>query len=123
MIIRFSLLLLLSAFANFLLAIVLDQLTITSFAEQVSLLGSITLLCALLVLLVSGFWLVFRLMLISFCAYFSAQQRMERKLLFYTGKINRLNRLFYFKKIRLLYFSQQKRKRLLKKNDQKSVPS
>jgi hypothetical protein len=121
LIIRFSLLLILAAIANFLLVIVLDQLTITSFSAALSHLGSITLLCAFSLLLLAGLWTISKLTLAAFCDYFSAIERMERRLLFYTSQKNRLNRLFYFKKIRLLYISQQKRKRLLKKNGRKSV--
>jgi hypothetical protein len=115
LIIRFSLLLVLGAIANFLLAIVLDQLTITHVAERASQLGSITLLCAFLLFLSAGFWIIFRLILTSFFDYFSTKQCMERRLLFYTGQQNRLERLFQFKKVRVLYVNQQKRKHLLKK--------
>lgn len=113
--IRFSLLLILGAIANFLLAIVLDQLKITSFSGRMSQLGSIVLLCGFFLLLVMGLWTILRLIFVSCCDYFSTRQRMERKLLFYTNQRNCLNRLFYFKKIRLLYTNQQKRKHLLKK--------
>jgi hypothetical protein len=123
LIIRFSLLLALGAIANFLLAIALDQLTITNLAEQMSQLGSIVLLCAFFLLLLAGLALISKLIAASLYNYFSTRQRMERKLLFYTGRINRLNRLFHFKKARLLYFNQQKRKHLLKKNARKSVAS
>lgn len=102
------------------LANVFDQLSL-SFSEQVSQLGSITLLSAFSLLLLAGLWTIFRLMLNAICNYFSTRQRMERRLLFYTNQRNRLNRLFHFKKIRLLHVSQQKRKILLKKHDKKSV--
>jgi hypothetical protein len=120
LIIRFALLLIFAAIANLVLANVFDQLTL-SISEQVSQLGSITLLCAFSLLLLVGVWTIFRLMLKSVCNYFSTRQRMERRLLFYTSQRNRLNRLFHFKKVRLLYISQQKRKSLLKKHDKKSV--
>jgi hypothetical protein len=120
LIIRFALLLIFAAIANLVLANVFDQLTI-SISEQVSKLGSITLLSAFSLLLLAGLWTIFRLILTSVCNYFSTRQRMERRLLFYTSQRNRLNRLFHFKKVRLLYISQQKRKSLLKKHDKKSV--
>ena len=120
MIIRLALLLIFAAIANFVLAIALDQLTLTSFSVYVSNLGSIMLLCAFSLLLLAGLWTIFRLMLTSICNYFATRQRMERRLLFYTSQHNRLNRLFHFKKVRLLYISQQKRKSLLKKHDKKS---
>jgi hypothetical protein len=123
LIIRFSLLLILSAIAFFLLAIVLEQLTINNIAEQVSQLGAIMLLSAFSLLLLVGLGIVAKLIAASFRDYFSASQRMERKLLFYNGKYNRLHRLFQFKKARLLYFNQQHRKKLIKKEDWKSVSS
>jgi hypothetical protein len=109
--------------ASFLLAFVLDQLTLTSLAGQASQLGSLVLLLAFSLMLLAGLSLLGKLIITSFCDYFSARQRLERKVLFYMGKHNRLNRLFYFKKARLLYVTQQKRKHLVKKNDRKSVTS
>ncbi|WP_411726635.1 hypothetical protein [Methyloglobulus sp.] len=123
MIIRFSLLLILGSIANFLLAIVLDRLTISNLADQASQLGSMVLLCAFFLLLLAGLGLLGKLITVSLYDYFSTRQRMERRLLFYTSRINRLNRLFQFKKARLLYFNLQKRKHLLKKNGQKSAAS
>jgi hypothetical protein len=120
LIIRFALLLVFFAIANLVLANVFEQLTLR-ISDQVSQLGSITLLSAFSLLLLAGLWMIFRLMLLSVCNYFSSRQRMERRLLFYTSQRNRFNRLFHFKKARLLYISQQKRKRLLKKHDKKSV--
>jgi hypothetical protein len=122
-IIRFSLLLVLGAIANFLLAIVFDQLTITGLSERLSQLGSMVLLCGFFLLLLSGLGLMSKLIIASFCDYFSTRQRTERRLLFYASQRNRLDRIFYFKKVRLLYINQQQRKHLLKKNDRKSVPS
>jgi hypothetical protein len=123
LIIRFSLLLIMSAIAFFLLAIVLEQLTINNIAGHVSQLGAIVLLCAFSLLLSAGLGVVASLITTSFRDYFSTRQRMERKLLFYNDEYNRLHRLFQFKKARLLYFNQQHRKKLNKKEDWKSVSS
>lgn len=121
MIIRFSLLLVCGAIVSFLLAIVLDQLSITNLAVQATELGAITLLCAFSLIALSGLMLAGKLSITAFCEYFSGRQRMERQLLFYTGRRNRLNQIFQFKKARLLYVNQQKRKHLLTKDDQKSA--
>jgi hypothetical protein len=121
LIIRFSLLLVLGAIASFLLAAVLYRLTITNLADQASQLGSMVLLCAFFLLLLAGAGLTGKLITAAFCDYFSARQCMERRLLFYVGRINRLNQLCHLKKIRLLYFNQQKRKHLLNKYNRKSV--
>jgi hypothetical protein len=121
LIIRFSLLLVCGAIVSFLLAIVLDQLSITNLAVQATELGAITLLCAFSLIALSGLMLAGKLSVTAFCEYFSGRQRMERKLLFYTGRRNRLNQIFQFKKARLLYVNQQKRKHLLTKDDRKSA--
>jgi hypothetical protein len=121
LIIRFSLLLVCGAIVSFLLAIVLDQLSITNLAVQATELGAITLLCAFSLIALSGLMLAGKLSVTVFCEYFSGRQRMERKLLFYTGRRNRLNQIFQFKKARLLYVNQQKRKHLLTKDDRKSA--
>jgi hypothetical protein len=121
LIIRFSLLLVCGAIVSFLLAIILAQLSITNLAVQVTELGAITLLCAFSLIALSGLMLVGKLSIAAFCEYFSGRQRMERKLLFYTGRRNRLDQIFQFKKARLLYVNQQKRKHLLTKDGRKSA--
>lgn len=109
------------AIVSFLLAIVLDQLSVTNLAVQLTQLGAITLLCAFSVIALSGLMLAGKLSIAAFCEYFSGRQRMERKLLFYTSRKNRLNQVFQFKKARLLYVNQQKRKHLLVNDDRKSA--
>lgn len=124
LIIRFSLLLVLAAVASFSLTIALDHLTMTHhLAEQASQLGSIVMLSAFLLLLFAGLGLLGKLIIVAFYQYFSTRQRMERKILFYISKHNRLKQLFYFKKARLLYVRQQKRKHLLKKYGGGSITS
>jgi hypothetical protein len=120
-IIRFSLLLILGAVANFLLAIILEQLTMSNLAGQVSRLGAMLLLGAFSLFLLAGLTLVIKVVFTNFCDYFSTTRRMERNVLFYTSKHKRLKQLFQFKKARLLYFNQQYRKRLSTKNDRKSA--
>jgi predicted neuraminidase len=114
-------LLVVAAVTSFLLATVLDQLAMTNLTAQVSQLGLMALLCAFFLLLLAGLVMLAKLIVASFWAYFSTRQRLERKLLFYASQYNRLNRLFYFKKARLLYISQQNRKRLLKKHDRPPI--
>jgi hypothetical protein len=123
LIVRLSLLLMLGAIANFLLAIVFDRLTLTHLAGLTSQLGSMLLLSAFSLFVLVGLGFMGKLIFAALCDYFSTRQRMERKLLFYIEKNNRLKQLFQFKKARLLYVNQQQRKRILKKADQKSVPS
>jgi hypothetical protein len=123
LIIRFSLLLTLVAIANFLLAVALDRLTITGLAGSLSQLGVMALLGSFCLFLLGGLILLVKLMAASVLDYFSAKRRSERRTLFYIGRRDSLVRLFHFKKARLRYFNQQHRKRLLKKDERKSVPS
>lgn len=123
MVIRLTLLLIPTAIANFLLAIVLEQFSMTALATQVSQLGSIVLLSAFFLFLCTGLAHLSKLAIITFYGYFSPTRRMERNLLFHISKYNRLTRLFHFKKARLLYMNQQQRKRLLKKVDWKAISS
>jgi hypothetical protein len=120
-IIRFFLLLLLSAIANFLLAIAFGQLKMMDLAGQFSQLGAIVLLSAFSLFLVAGLVLVSQLIAAAVNDYFSIARRMERKVQFYSSKHQQLTRLFHFKKVRLLYFNQQYRKRLSKKIERNSV--
>ncbi|ESS67922.1 hypothetical protein MGMO_155c00020 [Methyloglobulus morosus KoM1] len=123
LIIRFSLLLTLGACANFLLAVVLEQVMLTDLAGQLSQLGVTALLGSFFLFLLGGLGLLSKLIAVAFFDYFSANRRIERRVLFYLGKRDSLNQLFHFKKARLRYFNQQHRKRLLKEDDRKSVPS
>jgi hypothetical protein len=97
------------------LAVLLDKFEMAGFAECAAQMGSMILLCAFVLLLLVGFGMISKLIGMSIYRYFSAQQRMTRKLFFYVNKRNRLDQLFHFKKIRLFYFSQKKRKQLLLK--------
>jgi len=122
LIVRFSLLLTLVAIAIFLLAVALDRLTITGLAGSLSQLGVIALLGSFCLFLLGGLILLAKLIAASVFDYFSAKRRSERRALFYIGRRDSLVRLFYFKKAHLNYFNQQHRKRLLKRNNRKSVP-
>ena len=100
---------------------VFDKLMLISLAVLASQLGSWLLLLAFSVFVLASLATVSKLTISSVRAYFSAKQRMARKLLFYTHKQHRLNRLFQHKKARVLYFSQLKRRRLSQKYERKSV--
>jgi hypothetical protein len=121
LIIRLFLLLLFGAMASYLLAIVFDQLAMTSLAGHLTWLGSMVLLSAFSLILSAGLALLARLMVASICDYFSTQQSIERRLLFFVNKHNRINQFFELKKSRLVYLNQQQRKQLLKKNEQNSA--
>jgi hypothetical protein len=81
------------------------------------------LLCAFSLFLLAGSGLVIKLISAAFGDYFSTVRQLERSVLFYRGKHARLDRLFLFKKARLLYFNQQQRKQLLKKDAWNSMSS
>lgn len=123
LIIRLVLLLFVTAIASFLLAIVFDELMLISLAALASQFGTFLLLLAFSVFVLVGLGVISKLITASLRAYFSAKQRIERKLLFYNNKQYRLMRLFQYKKARVLYFSKLKRSRLSQKYERKSVRS
>jgi len=81
------------------------------------------LLSAFSLFLLAGLGQIGKQIIVAFCGYFSTTRRMERSVLFYISKHNRLTRLFHFKKARLHYMNQQKRKRLLKRDNLESISS
>jgi hypothetical protein len=89
------------------------------FAECAAQMGSAMLLCAFALLLLAGLGMISNLIGMSLYRYFSTQQRMTRKLFFYVNQRNRLDQLFHFKKVRLFYMNQKKRKQLLLKHEGK----
>lgn len=115
MIVRLSLGLIPLAIASFLFAMALEQLQLPTLSVTLLKFGSILLLSAFTLFLLAALVLLSKQTLIATWDYFSPVRRMERNILFLINKHNRLTRLFYFKKQRLLYLNQQRRKRLFKK--------
>lgn len=90
-------------------------------AEYTAQFGSVALLSGFLVLLVTYLILITKSIVVALCHYFSAQQRMDRKLLFFNKHIITLNRLFYFKRKRLLYAFEQERKNICLMDNDKAI--
>ena len=55
--------------------------------------------------------------------YFSARQRLQRRLWFNQAQQDRLKRLFYFRTLQINYFNELKRKRLLNTNNRQHIRS
>lgn len=84
-------------------------------------LGLAILLSAFALLLITGLLNVLKLILQNCRAYFSAQQRKQRKLLFMQGKEEQIKQLFYFRAAQINYFHDLKRKRLLNANNRRHI--
>ncbi len=84
-------------------------------AEKMSKLGALIFLASFCILFISGLGLIMWLLLSQLSRYFSSNSRLERKLLFCLNRWEQQIRIFEFKKAKLLYLTQKKRKLLLKK--------
>jgi len=121
MIIRLVLLLTLAAFSMIMLADLLLRLNLPSLPELFTQLGIVTLLSAFLLLVTMGLLMVIKRILLAWKIYFSANQRLQRRLWFIQAKQDRLTRLLHFKRMQISYFTQLKRKHLLSANDQQQL--
>ncbi len=86
-------------------------------------LGLVALFSAFALLLVAGLFVVIRLVLASCLDYFSARQRLQRRLLFNLAQQDRFKRLFYFRTLQINYLNELKRKRLLRANNRQHIRS
>lgn len=110
-----------AAVIGFLLGMGFGLARLSYLAGQATHISALALLGAFGLLLLAGLLQISRLVLTSIRAYFSRRNRSERKLLYYLNQHRRLSQLFQLKKARILYDSQQKRKRLLQQNGKSSV--
>lgn len=81
------------------------------------------LLSAFALLIIAGVWSVSRIIVCAMLDYFSAKQRVQRRLWFVQAKQDQIKRLFYSKTMQIKYFSELNRKRLLKRNNRKHIQS
>jgi len=121
MIIRLVLLLTLAAFSMMMLADLLLRLRLPNLPELFTQLGIVILLSAFLLLVIMGLLMVIKRILLAWKIYFSANQRLQRRLWFIQAKQDRLMRLLHFKRMQISYFTQLKRKQLLSANDQQQL--
>ena len=91
--------------------------------ELMTQLGLAALLIAFGLLLAAGLAVIFKRIIRSFIAYFSARQRWQRRLWFIQAQQDRLKQLFYFRGVQIRYFNELNRKRLLSANNRKHLRS
>ncbi|MFI3223478.1 MAG: hypothetical protein QX191_10630 [Methylococcaceae bacterium] len=123
MIIKIVLFLTLVAFAIMMLADLLLNLSLTGLPEICTQLGVMTLLSAFLLLVTTGLLMLSQRIIQGWKAYFSASQRLQRRLWFIQAKQDRLVRLLYFRVVQVNYFTKLKRKQLLRVNDEQQFQS
>ena len=89
--------------------------------EFMTQLGLAALLSAFGLLVAAGLAVTFKRIIASWVAYFSARQRLQRRLWFIQAKEDRLKRLFYFRGVQIRYFNELKRKRLLSADNRRHL--
>ena len=123
MLIRITLLLMFAAFAVFLSADLLLWLAVPGLPRLLTQLGLLTLLSAFALLLTAGLFVVIKLVIAACSDYFSAKQRLQRRLWFIQARQDQLKQLFYFRTVQINYFNERKRKQLLRANNRKHIQS
>jgi hypothetical protein len=123
LIIRIALLLMFASFAVFLSADLLLWLAMPGLPELMTQLGLATLLTAFFLLVITGLFAINKLIIAACFDYFSARQRLQRRLLFIQAQQDRFKRLFYFRTMQINYFNELKRKRLLNANNRLHIQS
>jgi hypothetical protein len=123
LIIRFALLLMFASFAVFISIDPLQWLAVFGLPELMTQVGLITLLSAFAMLLMSGLSVIIKLVIVSCFEYFSAKQRLQRRLLFIQAQQDHLKQLYYLRKLQINYFNEVKRKQLLGANNRQHIKS
>jgi len=123
MIIRIALLLMFAAFAVFISADLLLWLTVPGLPGLMTQLGLATLLSSFALLLITGLVAIIKRIIIACFDYFSATQRIQRRLWFIQAKQDQLKQLFYFKTVQINYFNELKRNQLLSVNNRQHIQS
>jgi hypothetical protein len=123
MLIRITLLLMFAAFAVFLSVDLLLWLAVPGLPRFLTQFGLLTLLSAFTLLLTAGLFVVIKLVIAACSDYFSAKQRLQRRLWFIQARQDQLKQLFYFRTVQINYFNERKRKQLLRANNHKHIQS
>lgn len=100
---------------------ILVWLVLPDLPESLFRLGSVLLLSALALLGFAGLVLMAKIVIHSARQYVSSKQRIRRKLLFIQSKQNRIDRMFYFRKLHINYFHAQHKKQLANANDRQHI--
>jgi predicted membrane metal-binding protein len=112
-----------AAFAVFLSVDLLLWLAVPGLPGLLTQLGLLTLLSAFALLLTAGLFVVIKLVIAACSDYFSAKQRLQRRLWFIQARQDQLKQLFYFRTVQINYFNERKRKQLLRANNRKHIQS
>jgi hypothetical protein len=112
-----------ASFVVFISADLLLWLAMPGLPELMTRLGLATLLSAFALLLITGLVVIIKLIIAACSNYFSARQRLQRRLLFIQAQQDRLKQLFYFRTLQINYFNEFKRKRLLSVNNRQHIQS
>ncbi len=123
LIIRIALLLMFASLAVFMSVDLLLQLAMPGLPGLMTQLGLAALLSAFALLLITGLAVIIKRIIASCFDYFSARQRLQRRLWFIQAQQDRLKRLFYFRTLQINYFNEMKRKRLLIANNRQHIHS
>jgi hypothetical protein len=123
LIIRISFLLFLLSLPVLVLAEILLWLNIPGLPELITKLGSAMLLSALAVLILTALLAMPKIIVRSVLNYFSARERLHRRLLFVQAQQERVRQLFHFRTLKIKYLNELRRKRLLKANNRKHIRS
>ena len=113
-------------FASFAVFISVDPLlwlAVPRLPELMTRIGLTILLSGFALLLISGLFIIIKLTIDSCFDYFSARQRLQRRLLFIQGQQDRLKQLFYFQTLQINYLNELKRKQLLNANNRQHLQS
>jgi predicted membrane metal-binding protein len=112
-----------AAFAVFISVDLLLWLAVPGLPGLMTRLGLATLLSAIALLLITGLFVIIKLIIVACFDHFSARQRLQRRLLFIQAKQDQLKQLFYFRTVQINYFNELKRKRLLSANNRQHIRS
>ena len=121
LIIRITLLLLFTSFAVFISADLLLWLDMPVLPELMTQLGLAALLSAIALLIITGLFVIIKLIITACFEYFSTRQRLQRQLLFIQSQQDRFKQLFFFRALQINYFNDLKIKQLLKANNRQHI--
>jgi uncharacterized protein YecE (DUF72 family) len=110
-----------AAFAVFMSVDLLLGLAVPGLPELMTRLGLAVLLTAFAILLAAGLAVVIKGIIAACFDYFSAGQRLQRRLWFIQARREQLKQLFYFRTVQIRYVNEHKRKRLLNVNNRRHL--
>jgi hypothetical protein len=99
----------------------LQWLAVRGLPGALNLLGAAVLLTGFALLIIAGLFGVVRILVCSTLDYFSAEQRVQRRLWFVQARQDQVKRLFYFKALKIKYVNELSRNRLLQFNNRKHI--